>query len=159
MDLEIPFDRVTWRPGQRLSSRDLTDNVSRATHLRWLHNRHLHGAAAGNWGIVEGFDVRLAVGGRAVGVSEGYAVDALGRELILSANIAIDVRNSGPLHFALARALHDRGHHADAFAHYREGNRQRAEDIRYDPRELTAEQRTHFEALRKLESSTKNSAA
>lgn len=54
-------------------------------------------------------------------------------------DIAIDVRNSGPLHFALARALHDRGRHADAFAHYREGNRQRAEDIRYDPRELTAE--------------------
>lgn len=53
--------------------------------------------------------------------------------------IAIDVRNSAPLHFALARALHDRGHHAEAFDHYREGNRQRAEDIGYDARELTAE--------------------
>ncbi|PKP99261.1 MAG: hypothetical protein CVT76_00740 [Alphaproteobacteria bacterium HGW-Alphaproteobacteria-15] len=53
--------------------------------------------------------------------------------------IAIDVRNSAPLHFALARALHDRGEYADAFTHYAEGNRQRAESIGYDAKELTAE--------------------
>jgi tetratricopeptide (TPR) repeat protein len=53
--------------------------------------------------------------------------------------IAIDVRNSAPLHFALARALHDRGEHAAAFEHYSEGNRQRAESLRYDASELTAE--------------------
>ncbi len=53
--------------------------------------------------------------------------------------IAIDVRNSAPLHFALARALHDRGDHAEAFDHYVEGNRQRAESLGYDARELTAE--------------------
>jgi len=53
--------------------------------------------------------------------------------------IAIDVRNSAPLHFALARALHDRELYAEAFTHYSEGNRQRAESLRYDARELTAE--------------------
>ena len=53
--------------------------------------------------------------------------------------IAIDVRNSAPLHFALARALHDRGRYEEAFDHYAEGNRQRAESIGYDARELTAE--------------------
>jgi tetratricopeptide (TPR) repeat protein len=53
--------------------------------------------------------------------------------------IAIDVRNSAPLHFALARALHDRGQYEEAFAHYAEGNRQRAESLGYDARELTAE--------------------
>jgi tetratricopeptide (TPR) repeat protein len=53
--------------------------------------------------------------------------------------IAIDVRNSAPLHFALARALHDRGRYEEAFGHYAEGNRQRAESIGYDSRELTAE--------------------
>jgi len=53
--------------------------------------------------------------------------------------VAIDVRNSAPLHFALARALHDRKSYAAAFDHYREGNRQRAESIGYDARELTAE--------------------
>lgn len=53
--------------------------------------------------------------------------------------VAIDERNSAPLHFALARALHDRGRFAEAFDHYREGNRQRAAGIGYDARELTEE--------------------
>jgi len=53
--------------------------------------------------------------------------------------IAIDIRNSAPLHFALARALHDRGRYQEAFDHYRDGNQQRADDIGYDARELTAE--------------------
>src|SRR3546814_19985405 len=51
-------------------------------------------------------------------------------------NVAIDIRNSAPLHFALGRALHDRKHYAEAFDHYREGNRQRAESIGYDAREI-----------------------
>jgi tetratricopeptide (TPR) repeat protein len=53
--------------------------------------------------------------------------------------IAIDERNSAPLNFALARALHDRARYREAFEHYTEGNRQRAESLRYDARELTAE--------------------
>lgn len=54
-------------------------------------------------------------------------------------DVAIDVRNSAPAHFALARALHDRGNFAEAFVHYATGNRQRAESIGYDASELTAE--------------------
>src|SRR3546814_21198910 len=53
--------------------------------------------------------------------------------------IAIDERNSVPLHFALARAYHDRKLHAEAFDHYREANRQRAESLGYNARELTEE--------------------
>lgn len=53
--------------------------------------------------------------------------------------VAIDVRNSAPAHFALARALHDRGEFAEAFEHYATGNRQRADGIGYDSKELTAE--------------------
>lgn len=53
--------------------------------------------------------------------------------------IAIDIRNSAPLHFALARAFHDRKRYAEAFDHYREANRQRAESIGYDAKELTEE--------------------
>ncbi len=53
--------------------------------------------------------------------------------------VAIDIRNSAPMHFALARALHDRQHYAEAFEHYREGNRQRAESIGYNARELSDE--------------------
>ena len=53
--------------------------------------------------------------------------------------VAVDVRNSAPAHFALGRALHDRGRFAEAFEHYAIGNRQRADSIGYDPNELTAE--------------------
>lgn len=53
--------------------------------------------------------------------------------------VAIDIRNSAPLHFALARALHDREEFQEAFEHYAEGNRQRAESLGYDAAELTAE--------------------
>lgn len=53
--------------------------------------------------------------------------------------IAIDERNIAPLNFALARALHDRAEYAEAFRHYEEGNRIRAESLRYDPEELTDE--------------------
>ena len=53
--------------------------------------------------------------------------------------IAVDALNIVPLHMALARAYHDRGDHERAFGHYRDGNRIRAEIIRYEPTELTRE--------------------
>lgn len=53
--------------------------------------------------------------------------------------IAIDERNIAPLNFALARAFHDRRDFANAFHHYSEGNRIRAEAIGYDARALTDE--------------------
>jgi tetratricopeptide (TPR) repeat protein len=60
-------------------------------------------------------------------------------EIHRAIKIAIDIRNSAPAHFALARAYHDRGQYPQAFEHYRIGNQQRAESIGYDARELTAE--------------------
>lgn len=54
-------------------------------------------------------------------------------------DIAIDPRNSAPLHFAMAKALHDRGRYAEAFVHYAKGNAQRAESLQYNPAELTGE--------------------
>lgn len=53
--------------------------------------------------------------------------------------IAVDERNIAPLHFALARAFHDRSDFDNAFQHYSDGNRIRAESIGYDARELTDE--------------------
>lgn len=53
--------------------------------------------------------------------------------------VAVDVRNSAPAHFALARALHDRNLFAQAFEHYAIGNQLRADSIGYDASELTAE--------------------
>ncbi len=60
-------------------------------------------------------------------------------EIKRAIDVAIDVRNSAPAHFALARAYHDRQLYAQAFEHYRIGNRQRAESIGYDANELTEE--------------------
>ena len=53
--------------------------------------------------------------------------------------IAVDDRNIVPLNFALARAFHDRGDFANAFHHYTEGNRIRAEAIGYQAQALTDE--------------------
>lgn len=60
-------------------------------------------------------------------------------EMKRAIDIAIDIRNSAPAHFALARAYHDRQLYAQAFEHYRIGNQQRAESIGYIASELTAE--------------------
>jgi tetratricopeptide (TPR) repeat protein len=53
--------------------------------------------------------------------------------------IAVDLRNTPSLHFALARALHERGEYAEAFHHYDTGNRLRAESLRYNAQELSDE--------------------
>jgi tetratricopeptide (TPR) repeat protein len=53
--------------------------------------------------------------------------------------IAVDVLNIVPLHMALGRGWHDRGEHERAFGHYREGNRLRADLLKYNPDELTNE--------------------
>ena len=53
--------------------------------------------------------------------------------------IAVDVLNVGPLHFALGRALHDRGEYERAFSHYQEGNRIEGATVTYDPDAVTRE--------------------
>ena len=53
--------------------------------------------------------------------------------------IAIDDRNIAPLHFALARAFHDRKQHAEAFGHYKLGNDLRAKSLDYNADELSGE--------------------
>ena len=52
---------------------------------------------------------------------------------------AVDINNIIPLHFALARALHDRQRFEEAFKHYAEGNRLHASTINYESGELTKE--------------------
>jgi hypothetical protein len=93
----LPFDRVTYREGQRLTARDLKDDRARRTSLRRLHVRHLHET----WGIATGFDVQAA-GASAVGVGPGYAIDIVGRDLVLSSSLAIPVpAAAGPTVFVL----------------------------------------------------------
>jgi hypothetical protein len=86
-DLDIPFDRITYRNGQLLAALDLSDEQRRHDRLRRLHVRYLHDT----WGIALGFDVRKAVDNRAVVVGPGYAVDGTGRDILLAESIHITV--------------------------------------------------------------------
>jgi hypothetical protein len=94
---DLEFDRVTYREGQRLTARDLEDERARKARLRRLHVRHLHAT----WGIALGYDVRAA-GTGTVAVGPGYALDLAGRDLVLSAHVAIPVPSvPGPATFVL----------------------------------------------------------
>jgi hypothetical protein len=80
MSIDIPeIERITFFPGQRLTADDLTDLGATNRELRWLHNRSLH-----PWGIGIGLEVSGEKGATSVTVQEGYAVDRLGRELVLT---------------------------------------------------------------------------
>jgi len=76
-DISTPLERITWRDGQGLASRDLRDDASNTDRYRRLHVRYLHRT----WGVVEGLRV-LALAGDAF-VTAGYALDNEGRELLV----------------------------------------------------------------------------
>jgi hypothetical protein len=87
MQTEFPaLERPLFFDGQRLTAADLAAVQAFDRELRWLHNRALHG-----WGVVQGF----AAGGdrrsRAVTVAPGYALDCLGRELVLARDLELAV--------------------------------------------------------------------
>jgi hypothetical protein len=82
--LEVPFDRITWRDGQPLTSRDMRDEKHNDDRFRYLHVRYLHRT----WGIVSGFDV-TALDSRTVSVAPGFALDGDGREILLSEAVAL----------------------------------------------------------------------
>jgi hypothetical protein len=98
-DLEIPFDRVTYRDGQLLTAQDLRDDKRRIDRLRWLHNRYLHDT----WGIALGFEVKKPDSeGKAVVVGPGFAMDDSGRELLLAEGLHLTVPDvKGPQKFVL----------------------------------------------------------
>jgi hypothetical protein len=77
-DLAIPLERITWRDGQMLASRDMRDDERYNDRLRQLHIRYLHKT----WGVVEGLNV-IAPSATEVVVTRGYALDADGHELLL----------------------------------------------------------------------------
>ncbi|MGI9073245.1 MAG: hypothetical protein ACR2JB_18470 [Bryobacteraceae bacterium] len=80
MGVDIPdIERIVFFPGQPLRADDMTDLEATSRELRWLHNRSLH-----PWGIGVGLEVSGERGATVVKVQPGYAVDRLGRELILS---------------------------------------------------------------------------
>jgi hypothetical protein len=110
MSIDIPeIERVLFFPGQRLTAGDLTDLETSNRELRWLHNRTLH-----PWGIGAGLEVTGEKGDTAVTVQPGYAVDRLGRELVLTSARTLPIpavpgsSSGGPATFYLvARYLPD----------------------------------------------------
>ncbi|MCG6986094.1 MAG: hypothetical protein LJE61_12960 [Thiocapsa sp.] len=106
-DLHIPLDRVTYRDGQRLTAQDLRDDL-RHTERRWrLHSRGLHDT----WGIALGLGV-VRVGadegrGPMVRVEPGYAVDALGRDILLSVQVDVPIPDLGEPLVLTMRHLED----------------------------------------------------
>ncbi len=86
--------RPTFFDGERLSAADLSGVQDYGEQLRWLHSRALH-----DWGIFLGLDVTGAAGAASVSVDAGYAVDRLGREVVLASgrDLAVPATSgSGP---------------------------------------------------------------
>ncbi|MGI9073244.1 MAG: hypothetical protein ACR2JB_18465 [Bryobacteraceae bacterium] len=88
---QTSVNRITWRDGQALTSRDMQDTAQFSNRLRWLHNLYMHNAARGNWGIVDGYETALTATMDSFAVNEGFALDAYGRELILPRNVVVPV--------------------------------------------------------------------
>jgi hypothetical protein len=72
--------------GQRLFADDLQGVEAFNREMRWLHNRSLHQP-----GIGSGFAVAGPVDAREVTVGPGYALDAEGREIVLTAAVVLPV--------------------------------------------------------------------
>lgn len=77
------LERIEFLDGQQLTAEDLTALDDSNTQLRWLHARSLH-----SWGIGIGFDVQGNRGDSSIAIGPGYAVDCLGREVILTSERA-----------------------------------------------------------------------
>jgi hypothetical protein len=83
MEMGIPaLERPLFFEGQRLTPADLAALQAFDRELRWLHNRSLHG-----WGVVQGLAVGGERGAQAISIGAGYALDCLGRELVLARTV------------------------------------------------------------------------
>ncbi|HSK77772.1 MAG TPA: hypothetical protein VLQ45_15075 [Thermoanaerobaculia bacterium] len=72
-------ERLSFFNGQRLFASDLQGIEAFHREMRWLHNRSLHQPGIGN-----GFAVTGNRDDREVRIGPGYAIDALGREIVLT---------------------------------------------------------------------------
>lgn len=72
------IERLQFFNGQRLFASDLQGLEAFNREMRWLHNKSLHQPGIGN-----GFAVSGKKGEREVTIGAGYAIDALGREIVL----------------------------------------------------------------------------
>lgn len=80
------LERSRFFNGQRLFASDLQAVEEFNREMRWLHNRSLHQP-----GIGSGLAISGKKGAREVTVQPGYAIDALGREIVLSESVVLPV--------------------------------------------------------------------
>jgi len=73
------LERNRFFNGQRLFASDLQAVEEFNREMRWLHNQSLHQPGIGN-----GFTVSGQKGDRQVSIGAGYAIDARGREIVLT---------------------------------------------------------------------------
>src|SRR6476661_8716453 len=73
------IERQQFFNGQRLFASDLQGLEAFNREMRWLHNKSLHQPGIGN-----GFAVVGKKDDREVQIGPGYAIDALGREIVLT---------------------------------------------------------------------------
>jgi hypothetical protein len=73
------IERLQFFNGQRLFASDLQGIEAFNREMRWLHNQSLHQPGIGN-----GFAVSGKKGDREVTIGPGYALDAEGREIVLT---------------------------------------------------------------------------
>ena len=73
------LERLQFFNGQRLLASDLQSLETFNREMRWLHNQSLHQPGVGS-----GYAVSGKKGDRQVTVSPGYAIDACGREIVLT---------------------------------------------------------------------------
>ncbi|BDU01029.1 MULTISPECIES: hypothetical protein [Nocardia] len=80
------IERQRFFDGQRLFADDLQQIEEFNREMRWLHNQSLHQPGIGN-----GFSVTGRKGDREVGIEPGYAIDDLGREIVLTSSRMVPV--------------------------------------------------------------------
>jgi hypothetical protein len=72
-------ERIQFFNGQRLFADDLQSLEAFHREMRWLHNQSLHQPGVGS-----GFAIAGPKGAREVVIQPGYAIDDLGREIVLT---------------------------------------------------------------------------
>jgi hypothetical protein len=80
------LERIQFFNGQRLFASDLQALESFNREMRCLHNQSLHQPGIGN-----GYGVAGNIGDRQVTISPGYALDALGEEIILTEPLVLPI--------------------------------------------------------------------
>lgn len=95
-------ERMKFFNGQRLFAADLQGVEAFNREMRWLHNQSLHQPGIGRGFAVSGFK-----GDRQVTIGPGYAIDARGREIVLTQPQVLQVppvstdKNGQSIFFAL----------------------------------------------------------